>query len=212
MPSLDEVIAQVNNDVIVLSRLRREMSDRVAALEDSGVAEPQATERVAKERGAVVTMLISEQLLLQRGKELGLAEDVESEVRRRMLQVAQAQGLPSVEALQQGMRQQGLSLEVIQRSVRSGLMAEAVLQREVDWKLHAGFSVAEVKAYVDAHPERFPKPQPVPPAGSSPSFDEARVREAMVLERRPGAREAYLQSLRTGAFIRITESDRDGAR
>src|ERR1041384_1752175 len=42
------------------------------------------------------------------------------------------------------------------------------------------------------------------PAGTAPSFNDNRVREAMLMERQPKEREAYLQDLRNEAFIKDT--------
>ncbi|HET9479563.1 MAG TPA: peptidylprolyl isomerase, partial [Pyrinomonadaceae bacterium] len=44
------------------------------------------------------------------------------------------------------------------------------------------------------------------PAGTTPTFQENRVREAMLMERQPKEREAYLQTLRNEAFIKVTEA------
>src|SRR2546423_15596282 len=92
MQVVDEVIAQVNDDVITLSMLKRETKERIEALKQSGMTEQQATEAVNKRQAELIATLINEKLLLQKGKELDLANDVEAEVNRRMLQIAQEQG------------------------------------------------------------------------------------------------------------------------
>jgi len=45
-------------------------------------------------------------------------------------------------------------------------------------------------------------------AGTTPTFNEHQVREAMMIERQPKEREAYLQKLRNEAFIKISETYR----
>src|SRR5437762_5500394 len=82
---VDEVIAQVNDDVITLSMLKRENKERVEALKQSGMTEQQATAEVAKHQAELIATLINEKLLLQKGKELDLADEIETEVNRRML-------------------------------------------------------------------------------------------------------------------------------
>ena len=42
---VDEVIAQINDDVITLSMLKRETKERIEALKQSGMSEQQATDR-----------------------------------------------------------------------------------------------------------------------------------------------------------------------
>ena len=48
------------------------------------------------------------------------------------------------------------------------------------------------------------------PAGSTPTFNDNRVREAMLGERQGKEREAYMQSLRNEAFIKVTDTYKPG--
>jgi hypothetical protein len=48
------------------------------------------------------------------------------------------------------------------------------------------------------------------PGGTTPTFNDNRVREAMLVERQPKERESYLQNLRNEAFIKVTEAYRAG--
>src|SRR6266550_1057354 len=66
---VDEVIAQVNDGVVTLSQLKREMKERVDSLKQSGMPESQANSEVAKHKPELIALLINEQLLLQKGKE-----------------------------------------------------------------------------------------------------------------------------------------------
>ena len=309
MTVVDEVIVQVNDDVITLSMLKRETQERIEALKQNGMTEQQATEEVAKKQAELIATLINERLLLQRGKELDLASEIEGEVNRRMLQIAQEQGINSIEKLIEVMRQNGLKYEDIRATMRTEMMKQAVLQQEVDRKVYLGFTAKEVKDYFDAHPDKFRKPESIKlseiwlsaagkdeaavraralelvsqiragadfgalaaansereknnqrtaptdkgyvgefdvpnlredlvaalknvqagnvtdpikagdgfqiirvdgrtPAGAAPTFNDNRVREAMLVERQAKEREAYLQNLRNEAFIKITEQHR----
>src|SRR5262245_54147099 len=69
MQVIDEVIAQVNDDVITLSILKREIKERIEALKQNGMTEQQATEEVTKKQAELIAILINERLLLQKGKE-----------------------------------------------------------------------------------------------------------------------------------------------
>jgi peptidyl-prolyl cis-trans isomerase SurA len=311
MQVVDEVIAQVNDEVITLSMLKRESKERVEALKQNGMTEQQANEEVAKRQPELIATLINELLLLQKGKELDLANDVEAEVNRRMLQIANDQGITSIEKLYEAMRQSNLNPEEVRRTMRSEMMKQAVLQQEVDRRVYLGFSSDEIKKYYDAHPDKFRKPESVKlseiylsfqgkdpaavkaralelitqlragadfkaiaaanserekngkrtapedfgfvgefdvpslredllaslkdvkaggvsepiqlqdgfqiirvdertPAGNTPSFNDNRVREAMLTERQPKERESYLQNLRNEAFIKVTDAYRAG--
>jgi peptidyl-prolyl cis-trans isomerase SurA len=162
MQVVDEVVAQVNDDVITLSMLKRETKDRIQALkEQSKMTEQQATEEVSKRQAELIATLINERLLLQRGKELDLAAEIEAEVNRRMLQIAQEQGINSIEKLNQAMAQSGLNPEDIRRTMRAEMMKQAVLEQEVDRRVYLGFSSEEVKKYYEANLDKFRKPETV---------------------------------------------------
>jgi len=309
MTVVDEVIVQVNDDVITLSMLKRETEDRIRALMSNGMTEQQARAEVAKRAPELIATLINEKLLLQRGKELDLAAEIEAEVNRRMLQIANEQGINSIEKLYEAMRASKLDPEEIRRTMRTEMMKQAVLQSEVDRRVYLGFSSAEIKKYFDTHPDKFRKPETVKlseiylsaagkddaavkakaaeivaqaragtdfgslaaanserekngkrsapedkgqvgefdvpnlredlvaaiknvqvggvtdpikagegyqvlrvdartPGGATPTFNDNRVREAMLMERQPKEREDYLQNLRNEAFIKISESHR----
>lgn len=184
MTVVDEVIAQINDDVITLSQLRRETLDRIEALKQQGKTDQQALEEVTKRQAELIATLINEKLLLQRGKELEMAADIEAEVNRRMLQIAQEQGITSIEKLHQAMRESKLDPEEIRRTMRTEMMKQAVLQQEVDRRVYLGFSQAELKKYFDAHPDKFRKPETVKLSEiylSTSGKDEAAVR-AKVME------------------------------
>ena len=129
MTVVDEVIAQINDDVITLSMLKRETMDRIEALKQQGKTEQQALDEVTKRQAELIATLINEKLLLQRGKELEMAADIEAEVNRRMLQIAQEQGINSIEKLYQAMRESKLDPEEIRRTMRNEETRLYVLNR-----------------------------------------------------------------------------------
>jgi len=158
---VDEVIAQVNDDVITLSMLRRESKERIEALKQGGVAEQQAADDVKKRQAELIATLINEQLLVQRGKELELSSEVEAEVNRRMLEVAKEQGITSIEKLDAAMRENGLDPAATRQTMRVEMMKQAVIQQEVDRKIFFGLTIDELKQYFQAHQDKFRKPESV---------------------------------------------------
>ena len=136
---VDEVIAQVNEDVITLSMVKRESRERIESLKQNGMNAQQATDEVTKHKAELIATLINERLLLQKGKELELTADVEAEVNRRMLDVAKEQGITTIEKLDQAMKESGLDPVQTRQSLRQELMKQAVMQQEVDRKIY--FSV-----------------------------------------------------------------------
>jgi peptidyl-prolyl cis-trans isomerase SurA len=190
--TVDDVVAQVNDDVITASMLKRRMEERIAAMKHRGMDERQAAGQGTRQAQLIVA-LIDEKLLLQRGKELAMAADIEVEVNRRMLQIAQEQGINSTEKLHESMRQSNLNPEEVRRTMQSELTKQAVLQQEVDRKVYLGFTAKEIKDYFDMHPAKFRKPESVKLSEiwlSTFGKDEASVRARaleLIAEARAGA-------------------------
>jgi peptidyl-prolyl cis-trans isomerase SurA len=158
---VDEVIAQVGNDVITLSMVRREMKDLVDAQKQQGVPEQKATEEVARHQPEIIASLVNEQLLMQEGKELGYTNDVEAEVNRRMLDAAKQHGIKTINDLDDALKQAGLDPVGIRQALRSEIMKQMVFTREVDSKIYYGTSQDELKKYYEAHKDKFRKPETV---------------------------------------------------
>jgi len=158
---VDEVIAQVNEDVITLSMLKRESRERIESLKQNGMSAQQATDEVTKHKAELIATLINERLLLQKGKELELTADVEAEVNRRMLEVAKEQGITSIEKLDQAMKESGLDPVQTRQSLRNELMKQAVMQQEVDRKIYFSLTMDELKKYFEANRDKFLKPENV---------------------------------------------------
>ena len=159
---IDEVIVQVNDDVITLSMLRREIRERVeVVMQQQKMTEQQALEEVTKRQAELIATLINERLLLQKGKELDLASQIEAEVNSRMLEIAREQGINSIEKLNEAMRQSKIDPVSVRETMRAEMMKQAVMQQEVDRRVYLGFKSDEVKAYFEAHKDQFRKPESV---------------------------------------------------
>jgi peptidyl-prolyl cis-trans isomerase SurA len=158
---VDEVIAQVNDEVITLSMLKRESKERIDALKQSGMTEEQAAAEVNKRQAELIATLVNEQLLLQKGKELDLANEVEAEVNRRMLEVAKEQNINTIEKLDAAMRESGIDPASTRQTLRTEIMKQAVIQQEVDRKIFFSATIPELQKYFNAHQEKFRKPESV---------------------------------------------------
>ncbi|HKR02287.1 MAG TPA: peptidyl-prolyl cis-trans isomerase [Pyrinomonadaceae bacterium] len=158
---IDSVVAQVNSDVVMLSAVKREIKEAIDAFRQQGVPEQKATEEVTKRQPELIASLINELLLVQKGKELNLSEEVETEVNREMLRVMTGQGFKSIVEMEEAMRREGIDPASIRQTLRTQYIKNAVLSREVDARIYFGLSPAEVKKYYDAHRDKFRKPEVV---------------------------------------------------
>lgn len=146
---LDEPIVQVNNDVIMLSHLKRELASfKEIMINQRGLTEKQADEEVEKRRSEIILSLINEALLVQKGKDTpGVSEDVEADVNREVLRVARQYNLRTIEELEEAMRKDGQKLSEVRDTLRKHYMRQAVLANEVDRKIFFGLTEAEAKKY-----------------------------------------------------------------
>jgi peptidyl-prolyl cis-trans isomerase SurA len=191
---VDEVIAQVNDQIITLSQVKREMREAIEALKAQGATEQQATEEINKRRNELIAGLINEQLIVLKGKELNMADDVETEVNKRMLQVAKEQNIPTMQALEEAMRSSGVDPATIRGRLRAEIMKELVFNDEVDRKIYLSITSAQAEAYYKSHQDKFRKAEVVTlseiwlPLG--PGINEADVKAKatqLVTQARAGA-------------------------
>ena len=154
--------------------------------------EQQAKDEVSKKQAELIATLVNETLLMQRGKELDLAREVEAEVNRRMLDVAKEQGIDTIEKLDAAMRASGVDPNATRQTLRTEIMKAMVVQQEVDRKIFFGLTTDETKKYFDAHQDRFRKPENVTLSEiflSSAGKNEAEVKaraNALVVQLRAG--------------------------
>jgi len=92
---------------------------------------------------------------------MDLTNDVEAAVNRRMLDIAREQNITTMEKLEEAMRASGVSPEAVRQTMRTEMMKQAVIQREVDAKIFYGATQDELRRYFDAHKEMFRKPESV---------------------------------------------------
>ncbi|HEV2708284.1 MAG TPA: peptidylprolyl isomerase [Pyrinomonadaceae bacterium] len=154
---VDEPIAQVNNDVIMLSHLRKQMRDfKEILVKQRGMTEQQADEELRKKQPEIIANLINEQLLMQRGKEIPrLSEEIEAEVNREVLRVANRSGIKSLDELEAEMNKENMSLAEIRQTLRTQYTRQAVLQREVDYKIYLSLTENELRKYYEANRDKF---------------------------------------------------------
>lgn len=158
---IDSVVAQVNGDIIMLSMLRREIKDAVDAFKQQGLTEEKANAEVARRKPELIASLVDELLLVQKGKDLNLADDVEAEVNREMLRVMKEQGFKTIADMEAAMRQEGIDPAEIRHTLRTQYMKNAVLSTEVDRKIYESITSPEAKDYYGKHRDQFRKPEVV---------------------------------------------------
>lgn len=156
---VDEVVAVVNDGVITLSRIKRETNTVIDASVAEGKTREQATAEAQTKQGELIAGLINEELLLQKGKELGVEADADAQVNQRLLEIMRQQNIKSLEVLYEEMRKQGVEPTTIREMWRRQFIKDLVMRREVDAKLYWGWNAKEIKAYYESHKDKFFKPE-----------------------------------------------------
>ena len=191
---VDEVVAQVNESVITLSQIKREMNETIDSLVKEGKKSPEeAKTQVESKQGELIAQIINEELLLQKGKEMGVESDVEAQINGRFLDIMKQQNIKTLDALYKAMGDTGVDPQNIREMWRKQITRDMVLQREVDAKLYNGYAPKEVRAYYEANKAKFTKPETIGISEIFLSFagrNEPEVREKakqLVMQARGGA-------------------------
>lgn len=177
---VDEVVAQVNEGVITLSKVKREAKAIVEVEVQQGKKKEDAERLVEEKKGEMIANLINEELLMQKAKELGFESDIEASVNRRFLDIMKQNNVKTLEALYQEMERSGVNPQEIREIWKKQATRDIVLQKEVQAKLYWGFSGKELKDYYDKNRAKFTKPETITLSEIFLGFagrDEAGVRE-----------------------------------
>lgn len=158
---IDEVVAQVNDGVITLSRINREAKAIVDADVQQGRKREEAEKMIAEKRGELIAQLINEELMVQRAKELGMDAEVEAAVNRQFLDNMKRFNLKTLDELYREMEKQGVDPQDVREMWRKQAVRDMVIQREVQGKIYWGLSGKELKDYYEKNKAKFTKPETI---------------------------------------------------
>ncbi|MGI8668579.1 MAG: peptidylprolyl isomerase, partial [Aridibacter sp.] len=148
----------VNDDVVTLSRINRELKAAEDSFKEQGKSEADAKAEVEKSKGQIIANLISEELLIQKAKELGLDKEIDARLNRRLLQVAESLQLKSLDDLNKAMQSQNVDPEDYKANLRKQITRDAVWESEVDAVIYYGIKDKELKDYYQKNITKFKKP------------------------------------------------------
>lgn len=158
---VDEVVAQVNEGVLTLSHINREVKNMVDSYVAEGKSREEATKMVNDRKGELIANLINEELLMQKAKELGLDADIEASLNQRFLEIMKQQNIKTLDALYAEMEKGGLNPDEIRETWRKQATRESVIKKEVQAKVYWDAKPADVKDYYEKHKEKFTQPETV---------------------------------------------------
>jgi len=159
---IDEVVAQVNESVVLLSQIQREKQKAIdSVVQQQNKSEAEAKAIVDGKMGQLIANLINEELLLQRGKEMGVEKAVEARINESFLAQMKQFNLKSLDELYAAMRQQKLDPDDIRDDLRKRYSQDEVWRNQVDSVTYWSFTDKEIKDYYAKNSARFKKPATV---------------------------------------------------
>jgi len=150
---VEDVVVRVNDQIISRSDVERQQQQLQQELRQGG---PQAGDPAEREKN-MLRDLIDQQLLLSRGKELGITGD--NELIRRLDDIRKQNHLDSMEDLEKAARAQGVSFEDFKAQIRNSIITSSVVRDEVS--RHLQMSQTEERKYYEAHKDQFAQPEQV---------------------------------------------------
>jgi peptidyl-prolyl cis-trans isomerase SurA len=150
---VEDVVVHVNDQII--SRSDVERAEEGLAQEDQQTGASAA--EVAERQKNLLRDMIDKQLLLSRGKELGINAD--AEVIRRLDEIRKQNKLDTMEDLEKAARQQGVSFEDFKAGIRDNVITQQVVRDEVGRRLQ--MTQGQEQAYYDAHKQEFTQPEQI---------------------------------------------------
>jgi peptidyl-prolyl cis-trans isomerase SurA len=150
---VEDVVARVNDQIITRSEYERAEQQLMEQAKQDNVPEVEAEAKLHD----LLRDMIDQQLLLSKGKELGITGDAET--MRRMDDIRKQNHLDSMEALQKAAEQQGVSFEDFRQQIRNQVISNQVVQQEVG--SHLNLTQGEVQKYYAAHGKDFEVPEQV---------------------------------------------------
>src|ERR1700733_1901704 len=150
---VEDIIARVNDQIITQSDY-----DRAAEqLEQEAKQQAIPPREMEQKQADLLRDLIDQQLLLSKGKELGITG--ETELIKQLDNIRKQNHLESMEDLEKAAAQQGASYEDFKATIRNRIITEQVVRDEVGRKI--SMSPGEVQAYFKAHESEFAQPDSV---------------------------------------------------
>jgi peptidyl-prolyl cis-trans isomerase SurA len=148
---IEDILVRVNDQVISRSDYERADQQLQAELRHGGAGDAAGREK------DLLRDLIDQQLLLSKGKELGITG--ETELIKQMDSIRKQNHLETMEDLEKAAQAQGVSFEDFKQTQRNSIIKQMVVRDEVGRKLQ--LSQADAQRYYDAHREEFDQPESV---------------------------------------------------
>jgi len=156
--TVDRILAQVNDDIITMSEVNREVTAarRELATRYSGEELEQQVQKAEKQ---ILDAIIQDKLLYQKAVELGFNADIEADVSSAIQRIIKEYDLKDNEGLEKALEQQGSTLSELRDSYRKRI----IINRLVDYFVSSRITLLtpEVEKYYKDHMMEYSSPEEV---------------------------------------------------
>ena len=152
---VEQIVARVNNQIITSSEFRRSEEE---LRKDAQQQDPVNADKIIAEREKdVLRDLIDQQLLLQKGKDLGITAN--TELIKKLDQMRKEMNLDSMEELEKAATAQGVSFEEFKQNMRNQIITQQVIGKEVGSRLL--IDKEQEQKFYDEHKSDLDQPEAV---------------------------------------------------
>jgi len=152
---VEEIVARVNSEVITRSDYQKGREQLMRDLEQQYGTNAQ--EKFQDRQKDLLRDLIDQQLLLDKGKELGITAD--TELVKRLDELRKQNNLASMEDLEKAAQEQGVNFEDFKQQVRNSIITQQVIAQEVGRKIQ--ITREEGRKYYEEHKSELAQPEQV---------------------------------------------------
>jgi peptidyl-prolyl cis-trans isomerase SurA len=152
---VEEIIARVNNEIITRSEYVRSRDQLKQEVQQQN---PSSADRdFGEKQKDVLRDLIDQQLLLQKGKDLGITGD--TELVKRLDEMRKEMKLETMEDLEKAAEAQGASYEEFKQNLRNQIVTQRVIGQEVG--SHLALNKEDEKKFYEQHRAEMERPEQV---------------------------------------------------
>jgi peptidyl-prolyl cis-trans isomerase SurA len=150
---VEDAVARINDQIITRTEYQAAEEQLLQEARQDNLSQADLDDRINN----LLRDLIDEQLLLSKGKELGITGDAETI--RELDDIRKKNNLPDMEALEKAAAQQGVSFEDFKQHIRDQIIRQQVVRDQVG--SHLNMTRADEQAYYTAHAQEFAVPEQV---------------------------------------------------
>ena len=206
---VEEIIARINNQIVTRAEYLR---SKESLKQEAQQQDPSNAEKIIAERDKdVLRDLIDQQLLLEKGKDLGITAD--TEVIKRLDEMRKEMHMDSMEDLEKAAASQGISYEDFKQNLKNQIITQQVISKEVGSRMSV--SKDELQQFYDAHKSQLEQPEQIRLSELLISTEKkdknASADEAQLVAAAQAKAEDLVAQLRKGAsFDDLAKKNSDG--